>query len=62
MGTVLRDSRVLVVAALSLDPRSAASIMGKAAVVHASADDLSSQPAGNAGDRIACGVIAATED
>ena len=55
-------AKVHVVAALSLDPRSAASIMGKAVVVHASADDLSSQPAGNAGDRIACGVIAATED
>jgi Cu-Zn family superoxide dismutase len=55
-------AKVHVVAALSLDPRSAASIMGKTVVVHASADDLSSQPAGNAGDRIACGVIAATED
>lgn len=55
-------ARVHVVTALSLDPRSAASIMGKAVVVHAAADDLSSQPAGNSGDRIACGVIAATED
>lgn len=46
---------------LSLDPRSAASIMGKAVVVHAKTDDLKSQPGGDAGDRIACGVIAATE-
>lgn len=30
---------------------------GAALVVHSSADDYSSQPAGNAGSRIACGVI-----
>jgi Cu-Zn family superoxide dismutase len=33
------------------------SIIGKAVVVHAKADDEKSQPAGAAGDRIACGVI-----
>ena len=31
---------------------------GTALVLHAKADDLKSDPAGNAGDRIACGVIA----
>jgi Cu-Zn family superoxide dismutase len=31
---------------------------GTAIVIHAKADDLMSDPAGNAGDRIACGVIA----
>ncbi len=30
---------------------------GAAIVVHASADDYTSDPAGNAGDRIACGVV-----
>ena len=30
---------------------------GSALVIHASADDNVSDPAGNAGDRIACGVI-----
>jgi superoxide dismutase, Cu-Zn family len=30
---------------------------GSAIVIHASADDYSTNPAGNAGDRIACGVI-----
>ena len=30
---------------------------GTALVLHAKADDLKSDPAGNAGDRIACGVI-----
>jgi Cu-Zn family superoxide dismutase len=31
---------------------------GSAIVVHASADDYTTDPAGNAGDRIACGVVA----
>jgi len=30
---------------------------GTALVIHAKADDLKSDPSGNAGDRIACGVI-----
>jgi Cu-Zn family superoxide dismutase len=33
------------------------SIVGRAVVVHAKADDLESQPAGAAGARVACGVI-----
>jgi superoxide dismutase, Cu-Zn family len=30
---------------------------GTALVIHAKADDNKSDPAGNAGDRIACGII-----
>jgi len=33
---------------------------GASIIVHAKADDYSSQPAGNSGDRIACGVIVRT--
>ncbi len=33
------------------------SVVGRAVVVHAMPDDYKSQPAGNAGARIACGVI-----
>ena len=36
----------------------ATDIVGKSVVVHASPDDYASQPAGNSGPRIACGVIA----
>ena len=34
------------------------SIIGKSVVVHADADDMASQPAGNSGQRVACGVVA----
>lgn len=33
-------------------------ILGKAIIVHSGTDDYTSQPAGNAGSRIGCGVIA----
>ncbi len=33
------------------------SIIGRSLIVHAKPDDLKSQPAGNAGDRVACGVV-----
>ncbi|MGC1240025.1 MAG: superoxide dismutase family protein [Chryseosolibacter sp.] len=34
-------------------------VVGKSVIVHAKPDDFTSQPAGNAGDRISCGVIKA---
>lgn len=62
MGNVKanKDGKVVlneVFEALSLDPKSKAYIGSKAVVLHAKADDLQSQPAGDAGGRIACGVI-----
>ncbi len=46
---------------LGKDPRSVFSNGGTALVIHAKADDMKSDPAGNAGDRIACGVIVKTD-
>ena len=41
---------------ITLD-QSVNSVVGKSVIVHANPDDLKSQPAGNAGPRVACGII-----
>ncbi len=38
------------------------SIIGRGVIVHAGVDDLVSQPSGNAGPRVACGVIGVAKD
>jgi superoxide dismutase, Cu-Zn family len=47
--------------AVSLDPQGMTSVFsngGTSIVIHAKADDMMTDPSGNSGDRIACGVIA----
>jgi Cu-Zn family superoxide dismutase len=44
---------------VTLGDGSETDVLGRAVVVHEKADDYTSQPAGNAGSRIACGVITA---
>ena len=56
-GGVARD--VIVDPYVSLSGPS--SIIGRAVVVHDGADDLTSQPSGDAGGRIACGIIEAVD-
>jgi superoxide dismutase, Cu-Zn family len=38
------------------------SIVGRGLIIHANADDLKSQPAGNSGARVACGIITRNPD
>jgi Cu-Zn family superoxide dismutase len=47
----------MVVSGISLDPDSDKNVVGRALIVHQQPDDYKSQPSGNAGPRIACGVI-----
>ena len=44
-------------AGVSLGSGQANDVVGRALVVHAAPDDYTSQPAGNAGKRVGCGVI-----
>src|SRR6478735_3269720 len=47
------------VSGMTLGGAASSNIIGRALVVHAAADDYTSQPAGNSGARVACGVIRA---
>lgn len=63
MGNLIADNKskaitTLVIKGMTMKP-GPESIIGKAVVIHADQDDLKSQPAGNSGARIACGVIQA---
>ena len=42
---------------LSLAEGAPDSVLGRSVVLHAGADDLTSQPSGNSGERIACGAV-----
>jgi len=56
-GGVARIDRVFT----GLSLRGETSVAGRSFVVHAKDDDLKSQPAGNSGSRIGCGVIGLTK-
>ena len=45
------------ISGVSVNPRASNSIVGRGLVVHAAQDDMKTDPAGNAGERVACGVI-----
>lgn len=55
---VVQIDRVL--GGVSLGTGAPNDVLGKAVIVHADADDYRTQPSGNAGARLACGVIRAS--
>lgn len=57
MPSVKSDASGNAKASFELSGVSAADLVGKGVIVHRDPDDYKSQPAGNAGPRIACGVI-----
>lgn len=60
VGEDHRGDATFVLTDISMDPSAANSIFangGTSVVVHEKADDMKTDPAGNAGNRIACGVV-----
>jgi Cu-Zn family superoxide dismutase len=60
VGEDHRGDATFVLSDISLDPSAATSIFangGTSVVVHEKADDMKTDPSGNAGNRIACGVV-----
>ena len=51
-GTIKQD-----IVLKGFDPAEMESLLGKAVILHAKADDLKTQPTGDSGDRLACGLI-----
>lgn len=56
----LFDAGGIAYSAVLADRFSLREILGKTLILHASPDDFTSQPSGNAGTKIACGVITPT--
>jgi len=60
MGNIRADGNGVAMTQLTLDDLSLDnpnSIVGKAVIIHAMADDLQTQPSGDSGNPVACGVI-----
>jgi Cu-Zn family superoxide dismutase len=66
LGNVMADARGQVSARVEVDGLAFGtgpdSIVGRGLIVHAAADDLNTQPSGNSGARLACGVITRNPD
>lgn len=65
MGNIMADQNgraVISYTDMHMDLNGEHSILGKGLIVHAQEDDLKTQPTGNAGGRVACGVIQAVNE
>ena len=60
LGNVVADAKGVANGEVKISGAHLISFVGRSLVVHSGSDDLTSQPAGNSGDRIACGVIGVT--
>jgi Cu-Zn family superoxide dismutase len=54
-----KATATITIKGVTLDPAAATSLVGKGFIVHEKKDDFKTQPTGNAGGRVACGVIQA---
>lgn len=57
LGNIRGGSLTMHVPEWTLGDGGPADVIGHTVVIHAKADDLKTDPAGNSGDRIACGVV-----
>jgi len=61
LGNLTSNSEGVANYKLELKGLSVGDVLGRAVVVHAGEDDLKSDPSGNSGGRVACGVIGLTK-
>ena len=52
-----KATATITIKGVTLDPSASTSLIGKGFIVHEKKDDFKTQPTGNAGGRVACGVI-----
>lgn len=52
-----KATATITIKGVTLDPAAPTSLVGKGFIVHEKKDDFKTQPTGNAGGRVACGVI-----
>jgi Cu-Zn family superoxide dismutase len=52
-----KATATITIKGVTLDPSGTTSLVGKGFIVHEKKDDFKTQPTGNAGGRVACGVI-----
>lgn len=57
LGNITADANGLAKVQVEAVPLQVENIIGRSIIVHATADDLKTDPSGNSGGRIACGVI-----
>lgn len=60
LGNVKADAKGTASGEARISGGALGTLVGRSLMLHAGADDLTSQPSGNSGDRIACGVIGVT--